>query len=84
MNIKTNTNLVRSLLALTFALAIWSPVQSLAAEPAAGKTMTEGKMKECCQAMKEPPRFLVNDPSRWVITLQERGLVAGVFAAVVG
>jgi hypothetical protein len=30
------------------------------------------------------PRFSVNDPSRWVITLQERGQVAGVFAAVVG
>jgi hypothetical protein len=30
------------------------------------------------------PRFSVNDPNRWVITLQERGLVAGVFAAVVG
>jgi hypothetical protein len=33
---------------------------------------------------KLAPRFSVNDPSRWVITLQERGLVAGVFAAVVG
>ena len=30
------------------------------------------------------PRFSVNDPNRWIITLQERGLVAGVFAAVVG
>jgi hypothetical protein len=59
MNIKTNTNLVRSLLALTFALAIWSPVQSLAAEPATGKMMTEGKMKECCQAMKEQKEKLM-------------------------
>jgi hypothetical protein len=52
MSIKTNTNLVRSLIALTLALAIWSPVQMQAADPAAGKMMTEGKMKECCQAMK--------------------------------
>jgi len=38
-----------------------------------------------CSAVGMPaPRFSVNDPSRWVITLQERGLVAGVFAAVVG
>jgi len=48
-----NTNLVRSILALALALAIWSPVQALAAEPAEGKMMTEGKMKDCCQAMKE-------------------------------
>jgi len=53
MNNVTNTNLVRSIFALTLALAIWSPVQALAAEPAEGKMMTEGKMKDCCQAMKE-------------------------------
>ena len=53
MNNKSNMNLIRSLLALTFALVIWSPVQAIAAEPAAGKMMTEGKMKECCQAMQE-------------------------------
>ena len=53
MNNKTNTNLLRSILALTLALAIWSPVQALAADPAEGKMMTEGKMKDCCQAMKE-------------------------------
>jgi hypothetical protein len=59
MNIKTNTNLVRSLLALTFALALWSPVQMQAAEPAAGKMMTEGKMKECCEAMKDQKEKLM-------------------------
>jgi hypothetical protein len=53
MNNKTNTNILRSILALTLALAIWSPVQALAADPAEGKMMTEGKMKDCCQAMKE-------------------------------
>jgi hypothetical protein len=30
-----------------------------------------------------PPRFSINDLSGGVITLQERGLVAGCFAAVV-
>ena len=59
MNNKTNTNLVRSLLALTLALAIWFPVQMQAAEPAAGTMMTEGKMKECCQAMKEQKEKLM-------------------------
>ena len=53
MNNKTNTNILRSIPALTLALAIWSPVQALAADPAEGKMMTEGKMKDCCQAMKE-------------------------------
>ena len=36
------------------------------------------------QPLISPPRFSVNDPNRWVITLQKRGLVAGGFAAVVG
>jgi hypothetical protein len=61
MNNVTNTNLVRSIFALTLALAIWSPVQALAAEPAGGKMMTEGKMKECCQAMKEQKEKLMAD-----------------------
>jgi hypothetical protein len=34
-------------------------------------------------ARSPAPRFSVNDPSGWIITLQERGLVAGCFAAVV-
>ena len=54
MKNQTNTNLViRSSLALALALAIWSPVQARSAEPAEGKMMTEAKMMERCQAMKE-------------------------------
>jgi hypothetical protein len=54
MNNQTKTNLViRSSLALALALAIWSPVQARSAEPAEGKNMTEAKMMERCQEMKE-------------------------------
>jgi hypothetical protein len=54
MKRQTNTNLlIRSTLALALALAIWSPVQARSAEPAEGKMMMEGKMKEQCQKMKE-------------------------------
>ena len=50
----THTTLViRSSLALALALAIWSPAQVHAAEPAKGKKMTEAKMMECCDEMKE-------------------------------
>jgi hypothetical protein len=34
-------------------LAIWSPVQARFAEPAEGSNMTEAKMMERCQEMKE-------------------------------
>jgi hypothetical protein len=54
MKQQTNTNLlIRSSLALALALAIWSPVRAQSAAPAEGKNMMEGKMMECCQAMKE-------------------------------
>ena len=54
MNNQTKTNLViRSSLALALALAIWSPVEARSAEPAEGKNMTEAKMMERCQEMKE-------------------------------
>jgi hypothetical protein len=60
MKNETQTNLlIRAGLALALALAIWSPIQALAAEPAEGKMMTEGKMKECCQAMKEQKEKLM-------------------------
>jgi hypothetical protein len=54
MNNQTKTNLViRSSLALALTLAIWSPVQARSAEPAEGKNMTEAKMMERCEEMKE-------------------------------
>jgi hypothetical protein len=54
MKRQTNTNLViRSSLILALALAIWSPVQARSAEPAVGERMTEAKMMEQCQEMKE-------------------------------
>ena len=56
MKKQTNTNLIiRSTLALAWALAlvIWSPLQSQSAEPVAGKNMTEAKMMERCQEMKD-------------------------------
>lgn len=56
MKKQTNTNLIiRSTLALAWALAlvIWSPLQSQAAEPVAGTNMTEAKMMERCQEMKD-------------------------------
>ena len=54
MKKQTHKNLlIRFSLALTLALAIWTPVQSQSAEPAEGKKMMEGKMMERCEAMKE-------------------------------
>ena len=54
MKKQTHKNLlIRFSLALTLALAIWSPVQSQSAEHAEGKKLMEGKMMESCQAMKE-------------------------------
>lgn len=53
--------LIHTFLALALALAIWSPVQSLSAEPAEGKDMTEAKMMERCQAMKEQRQKMHED-----------------------
>ena len=47
------TLLIRSSLALALAVAIWSPVPARSAESAAGEKMTEAKMMEQCQEMKE-------------------------------
>ena len=62
MKKQTHTNLIiRSGLALALALAIWSPVQSLSAEPAKGQNMTEAKMVERCQEMKEQKQKMMED-----------------------
>ena len=62
MNNHTNMNLlIRSGLALALALAVWSPVQSQSAEPAEEKKMTEGKMMERCQEMKEQKQKMKED-----------------------
>ena len=62
MKNQTNTNLViRSSLALALVLAIWSPVQARSAEPAEGKLMTEAKMMERCQEMKEQKQQMMED-----------------------
>lgn len=51
---KTYANiLIRFTLALTLALAVWSPLQSQAADPVEGKSMEEAKMMEDCQEMME-------------------------------
>ena len=62
MKKQTHTNLIiRSSLALALALAIWSPVHARSAEPAEGKMMTEAKMMERCQAMKEQKEKMMAD-----------------------
>ena len=62
MKIQTHTNiLIRSSLALALTLAIWSPVQAQSAEPAEGKMMTEAKMMEQCQEMKEHKQKMKED-----------------------
>lgn len=62
MKKQTHMNiLIRSILALALALAIWSPVQSQSAEPAEGKMMTEAKMMEQCQEMKEQKQKMKED-----------------------
>jgi flagellar biosynthesis protein FliP len=56
MKKQTNTNIIiRSTLALAWVLAlvIWSPLQSQSAEPVTGTNMTEAKMMERCQEMKD-------------------------------
>ena len=61
MKTQTNLNLVIcSSFAFALALAIWSPIQSQAAEPADGKTM-DGKMMECCKEMKEQKQKMMAD-----------------------
>ena len=63
-NMKSQTNMTfatRSSLALALALAIWSPVQARSAEPAEGKNMTEAKMMERCQEMKEQKQKMMED-----------------------
>ncbi len=62
MNTPTNTNLViHSTLALTLALAMWSPVQAQSAEPAEGKTLTQASMMERCQEMNQQKQQLKED-----------------------
>ena len=62
MKNQTHTNfIIRSSLALALALAIWVPVQARSAEPAEGKMMTEAKMMERCQAMKEQKEKMMAD-----------------------
>ena len=62
MKTQTNTNLaIRSSLALTLALAIWSPLPSLSAEPAAETMMMEGKMMERCKEMMEQKQKMKED-----------------------
>ena len=58
----TTTNLVIcSSLALALALVIWSPVQVRSAEPAERTNVTEAKMMERCQAMKEQKQKMMAD-----------------------
>lgn len=50
---RNSNRFIRSSLALAFALAIWSPVQTRSAEPAERKDMKEENMMERCQEMME-------------------------------
>lgn len=62
MKNQSNTKLaLPSGLALVLALAIWSPVQALSAEPAAGKSMTQAQMTEHCRGMKEQKQKMKDD-----------------------
>jgi|ERR1035438_7050765 hypothetical protein len=62
MKNQTHTNLlIRSTLTFALALAIWSPVQARSAEPAEGKMMMGGTMKEQCQQMKEQKQKMKED-----------------------
>ena len=68
MKNKTNSNLViRSSLALALVLAIWSPVQALAAESG----VTEPKMMERCQEMKEQKQQMKEDMKAQDVELTE-------------
>ena len=48
-------------LALALALAICSPVQAQSAKPAQGKGMTDAKMMEHCQEMKDQKQKMQED-----------------------
>ena len=62
MKTRTTTNLfIRSSLVLALALAIWSPVQAQSSKPAKMKNMTEAKMMERCQVMKEQKQKMKED-----------------------
>ena len=62
MKTGTTANLfIRSSLVLALALAIWSPIQAQSAEPAQMKNMTEAKMMERCQEMKEQKQKMKED-----------------------
>lgn len=62
MKTKTNRNLViASSLALSLALAIWSPVHAQSPEPAEGKGMMKAKMMERCQQMMAHKKTLAAD-----------------------
>ena len=62
MKNQTCTSLIiRSSLALALALAIWSPLQAQSAESMEGKSMTEAKMMEQCQEMKEHKQKMKED-----------------------
>lgn len=47
------SRVTRPSLVLALALALWSTLPAPAAEPEAGKKMSEAKMKEHCEAMQE-------------------------------
>jgi hypothetical protein len=62
MKKQTHTNLlIRSILALALALAVWAPVQARSAEPTEGKMMTDAKMMEGCQGMKAQKQKMKED-----------------------
>ena len=53
--------LISSSLALALAVAIWSPVHALSAEPAKGKMMMKVKTMERCQEMMEQRQKMMED-----------------------
>ncbi|MEO8338115.1 MAG: hypothetical protein ABI604_00175 [Nitrospirota bacterium] len=62
MKTKTNRNsVILSSLALTLALAIWTPVHAQSPEPAEGKGMAKVKMMERCQEMMAHKKTLAED-----------------------
>jgi len=62
MKKQTNTTIIiRSSLALALALAIWLPVRAQSVEPAQEKKITQAKMMERCQEMKEQKQKMKED-----------------------
>lgn len=58
----TNTRLVIcSILVLSLAMVIWSPVQAQPVEPMQGKMMMEDKMMERCQEVNEQKQKMMAD-----------------------